>query len=760
MGRTKSICPVKGCRKLLLHLPRHLRNVHKWSRQESKTAKNLYGLRKNYVFKNKEKNTKNKVRLAKACPVYGCRSMQKNMSRHLKTAHKLDPLSTEYKNLLQQAIVVELPSGSKAASFPHTGVENMPWNVLTEFSGSDSSDDSSFKPGEESSRSASLVDIGSSSGKDQQCTEGFQVPESSHSLKDADCFSPSGSDLHASDSSKSDGDERSESAITFSESSYSQDDYSSDDPELSDLDANRSVCDSEVQSLLDQFEQFLVSPDSGRAPRSAKACVQRVLRILNVISPRQDLKCLGNRNLIRDKFLDSFCKAQQYHPGTIQTFLRSLGAFYDFILSENLDVINKDEVIQMKSRLPTWKASYKTQLKIATMKKLETERRTKILPQDILQFEKSPIVKEAIKILGQSDDKSRCTKTAFVLVRDFVITELFIDNAHRAGVLANMTLQEFNNTETFEKSRYRLTVFHHKEARAGPIRVILRQSLFGWLTTYVRNFRKWVADNDDGNGKVFVTFNGKSFEYSGDISAASNSFWQKAGMKGRCGANKFRKAAVSATRDQEEIGEKTKKDLANLMGHAVSTADRYYYMEEKIASAERAAKLLPKTMRMVAGRLDENVEEKRGSDEDEEENEETAKSPDHEIESGELCAKSGNNQSTSTQVLRPLPAARETLVQKMTRFFTDEEASSSNDVISSSSFYSQPRKFASHDTVSISKIFGPMIRDKTCSMARMQQIIKINAEAKCLVKKYSITSLQNRIKYEIRALKNESACHN
>ena len=30
---------------------------------------------------------------------------------------------------------------------------------------------------------------------------------------------------------------------------------------------------------------------------------------------------------------------------------------------------------------------------------------------------------------------------------------------------------------------------------------------------------------------------------------ASNALWKKAGMRGRCGANRLRKAAVSAVRD-------------------------------------------------------------------------------------------------------------------------------------------------------------------------------------------------------------------
>jgi len=42
--------------------------------------------------------------------------------------------------------------------------------------------------------------------------------------------------------------------------------------------------------------------------------------------------------------------------------------------------------------------------------------------------------------------------------------------------------------------------------------------------------------------------------------------WQKAEIKGYCRANKFRKAAVSATRDWEETVDQENNDLANLMG--------------------------------------------------------------------------------------------------------------------------------------------------------------------------------------------------
>ena len=45
-------------------------------------------------------------------------------------------------------------------------------------------------------------------------------------------------------------------------------------------------------------------------------------------------------------------------------------------------------------------------------------------------------------------------------------------------------------------------------------------------------------------------------------------------------------------------------DLANLMGHTKATADCYYYIEEKLKSAGRAAGQLPIVMRSTEAMSD------------------------------------------------------------------------------------------------------------------------------------------------------------
>lgn len=52
--RTKKKCPLPHCDSFVRHLPRHLRDVHKWSREYARTALSRLKLRKQYTFSSDE----------------------------------------------------------------------------------------------------------------------------------------------------------------------------------------------------------------------------------------------------------------------------------------------------------------------------------------------------------------------------------------------------------------------------------------------------------------------------------------------------------------------------------------------------------------------------------------------------------------------------------------------------------------------------------------------------------------------------------
>ena len=627
----------------------------------------------------------------------------------------------------------------------------------------------------------------------------------------------------------------SKSCLTYLSSESSSfhsnlDEWEKEDMEITDQSESDSVDESmknkklEVTNIMNDFYEYLTSADSGnRDQKTAKTCCQRVSKILQVVSSNLNMHDLVNRNLLRDVFLKDYCPNQNYYPKTIQSYLNSLEHFLNYVISENLNnILDLKHAERLKCTLVLWKSSFVKASRVATMQKMETERRTKITPDDILEFEASKVVRDTIKCTGFLSEgrKVKISQSIFSNVRDLLITEIFIDNGHRAGVLANMTLEEYENCEklTSNDVEYCITVYKHKEARAGPIRVMLSSKLHSWFQIYVKYCRVAVTKDMSPNAKVFLTWNGGTFEYSGGISQASNAIWKKAGMRKHCGANRFRKAAVSATRSSDLADNQTHQDLASLMGHQKATADRYYYMEEKMHSAQQAASKLPIIMRTakVSNCEVKNAENSKDSgsscsssaalEQDKASfNKEFVNNPDQanyayflpadvknikdvfsaEISSKKfsfsdvrkkwikhpilghlqckqvydklrhLCSQSllANKESSSLPVLPSMTASEKvaTMEASNKNQNSDDDCFISGSIGNTSSRAS--RKIHSKDVQRVVKIFESLIRSKTAKLSDINAIMKSNCVAKKLVHTYSLSTIQNRIKYEIRKSK-------
>ena len=119
--REKKPCPVPNCNANVVHLPKHLRNVHKWHAEYARTALSRFKLRKKYEFasqeaasagnrsrkKSEEKKTKPKPnRKRKICPLPGCMVITERLPQHLQRTHKLKREDPKYKKYLSLAKVV------------------------------------------------------------------------------------------------------------------------------------------------------------------------------------------------------------------------------------------------------------------------------------------------------------------------------------------------------------------------------------------------------------------------------------------------------------------------------------------------------------------------------------------------------------------------------------------------------------------------------------------------------------------------------
>lgn len=84
----KHVCPVSKCKKSVVHLPRHLRAVHKWSPTKSNSALSIFDIRKK-SDKIAKGNKPARIYRRRVCPFIGCSAVVRRLHNHLTGKHKL-----------------------------------------------------------------------------------------------------------------------------------------------------------------------------------------------------------------------------------------------------------------------------------------------------------------------------------------------------------------------------------------------------------------------------------------------------------------------------------------------------------------------------------------------------------------------------------------------------------------------------------------------------------------------------------------------
>lgn len=131
--------------------------------------------------------------------------------------------------------------------------------------------------------------------------------------------------------------------------------------------------------------------------------------------------------------------------------------------------------------------------------------------------------------------------TDYVLVRNFLLTQIIFVNACRSGVLANMTAEEFYQARDIDGQKVVSVKDHKTTCLYGPAKVVLNPTLFSWLHIFVMNIRSQISSNAN---YVFLSWTGEKMS-SGDISKSVQTAWTKAGLAGELNCTLMRKSAVS-----------------------------------------------------------------------------------------------------------------------------------------------------------------------------------------------------------------------
>ena len=412
----------------------------------------------------------------------------------------------------------------------------------------------------------------------------------------------------------------------------------------------------------------------------------------------------------------------------------------------------------------------------------------------VAEYEQRESTRKAVSLISQLSG-AHCleiNQAQYMLIRDFILTQITIANAHRSGVLANMTMGEFNNAKLSEGC-FVITVKKHKTADIhGPARVVLSPTLFGYLKVYVAEVRSVVSQTKDDDDAVVLSWSGARLA-SGQISTAINASGKKAGLQGHISSTLFRKSVVTTvhTKHKDMTGQ-----LADLMAHKESTAQRYYKLHEKQKSSIQAAAELPSIMRATSTankvseegtsmtkvgetnpssnkfeRTKENqvtwdvqqitairelfqeeisqksvtMQEVRNKTKDHPtlDDQDTKKVYDR-VRSEWRGVKNGKNPESDSAA--KLPGEEETLSDKMSRFLS----SSTEFVPPLNSSYLSRNIFSRDDKETLFRLFGGMIRSGIVSKQVVKDTLEKEEDGKEFLRKFTVEQVINRIKYERR----------
>jgi len=393
-----------------------------------------------------------------------------------------------------------------------------------------------------------------------------------------------------------------------------------EDELVEDLNLEKGACsNASTERILEQFKTWLQGIDGGRRElRTARQYVSQISAIISAIDPNnRNIKSVFSKKNLRDKWLSNLEKTKK--PGTCKSYLASLSRFLRFIVVEKPEGLEecKEDANKIREQVQEWMCSMKGPVATRKWEKLMEDLEKLIKPEDIQKFDKCDHARSAVSTLGkcmEKDAPKTATQADYVHVRDYIITPLCLENACRAGPIANMTLGELRKAKK-DNDQMVVTVMHHKTLVShGPATVVLSPMVLKWLQAFITYMRNHLAGAGTSDScKIFLSWSAKEMS-SSMVSAQLNSCWQKAmgkQMERVCAAS-FRKAAVTAVHENHAH---MKNDLADLMSHNPKTAEKYYAIRQKNKNAAKTSEALRHILFMTKSNEEE---EKSGANKEEE----------------------------------------------------------------------------------------------------------------------------------------------
>ena len=328
---------------------------------------------------------------------------------------------------------------------------------------------------------------------------------------------------------------------------------------------------------------------------------QNVRRIWELINRDDDtLTSLlddGGLNIWR-KWAKPLLDAKKVRPGTIRASLTSLNKFFEFIIDQTDNKIKGFPVINSSTIEAIKRVIKRVVAMCSSVNQLYCHEQWEHVLEEVMNaVDRSDFnamvdtepAKQALSLLRRSMSEKISQDEAMV-VRDFLIARISLENGQRPGPLETARIRDFERIQE-KDGKYIMYVRRHKRSKAGPAPITMSSNLKSNLDVYMQYVRGILAKKDEQ--AIFTTQKiGTAFP-AGTIGKRITAWWRKATGKERVTSTRLRKMHSSNLYHQDDAA---KRSAHTLMCHTSRTAEKHYMINKLSEAAVEGHRVLAENM--------------------------------------------------------------------------------------------------------------------------------------------------------------------
>jgi len=345
------------------------------------------------------------------------------------------------------------------------------------------------------------------------------------------------------------------------------------------------------ESLLVGLEKYLQSLDGGKhAEDDARTICKRVEQAMNQIG----VSSIFNQDRLRDFVMSLSYKIK---PNTQTVYIYALRDFFKYAQHIGL---GKEVTPKMIVIMQNWARSLRRDRKNRRSQQQGEDLSEMLNAKEMEDFFKSEHYKISVNLIRsfQMDvSEDMISKQEFEHIRNFIMTNLLIDNACRSGPIKTMTLGQFRGAIDINDDKCVVVPIHKTSSTYGAQKVIFYKKLYQLASVYVKDVLRRTSCSDDPDAPLFPAYNGLMLS-SSESTKAVRGCWEKSGISTKkLTATNVRKSVVTMVMREDS---NLSSALSKHMGHSTATQQSFYALNKGIADSQNVAQHIKRIRKKVS----------------------------------------------------------------------------------------------------------------------------------------------------------------